>query len=112
MIRADTSGLPNAFILALAPGRATATEEAITPIHHHAVTPIRPSTALPAHRSCFRGICFAPPSALSALHHRQFHEAVAGVENLDGGFLVISGFGQQNITDVGLRVAIIEREPA
>jgi len=32
--------------------------------------------------------------ALSALHHRQFHEAVARVEDLDGGLLVIIRFGQ------------------
>ena len=50
--------------------------------------------------------------ALSALHHRQFHEAIAGVEDLDGGLLVITRFGQQNVTDVSLRIAIVEREPA
>ena len=52
--------------------------------------------------------------ALSALHHRQFHEAgvVAGVEDLDRALLVVAWFGLQNVGDVSLRIAIVKGEPA
>jgi hypothetical protein len=52
--------------------------------------------------------------ALSALHHRQFHEAgaVAGVEDLDRALLVVAWFGQQNVADVSLRITIVKGEPA
>jgi len=81
-----------------------------TPIRLHAVTPIHRSPGSQILLS--RDLVSPYHHALSALHHRQFHEAVARVEDLDGGLLVITGFGQQNVTDVSLRVAIVEREPA
>ena len=103
-----------------------------TPLRHHAHIPalgsqIPPSLDLfcptppirrPVRRSfrSFRrwGEVGYALRALSALHHRQFHEAgvVAGVEDLDRALLIVAWFGQQNVADVSLRITIVKGEPA
>src|ERR1700733_6114579 len=48
------------------------------------------------------------------LHQRQLHIALMpwGMPDFLLGFLVVAGFGPEDIRDEGLRVPVVEREPA